>query len=153
MEHIVRSSYAGKFLRAVTGKKILKYPEERDDFQLPACYADSPALEAPLQSRVDTAPDEELMGRRNSSQASEPNPLPKITTRSELERVHTQLDIERLYTAAAQREELKHTPSRPIAPTKSSDGTILVDWYSTDDPENPRNWSSGKKIFVASLIK
>jgi DHA1 family multidrug resistance protein-like MFS transporter len=25
---------------------------------------------------------------------------------------------------------------------------ILVDWYSEDDPENPRNWSSGKRFFV-----
>lgn len=25
---------------------------------------------------------------------------------------------------------------------------ILVDWYGEDDPENPRNWSSGKRAFV-----
>jgi DHA1 family multidrug resistance protein-like MFS transporter len=25
---------------------------------------------------------------------------------------------------------------------------ILVDWYGDDDPENPRNWSSGKRLFV-----
>ena len=26
--------------------------------------------------------------------------------------------------------------------------TRIVDWYSPTDPENPQNWSSGKKIFV-----
>lgn len=25
---------------------------------------------------------------------------------------------------------------------------IVVDWYGDDDPENPRNWSSGKRLFV-----
>ncbi|KAL5388024.1 hypothetical protein PMIN02_007883 [Paraphaeosphaeria minitans] len=34
--------------------------------------------------------------------------------------------------AAIERKE-----SRPIAPMKTADGSILVDWYSTDDPENP----------------
>jgi DHA1 family multidrug resistance protein-like MFS transporter len=27
-----------------------------------------------------------------------------------------------------------------------------VDWYTTDDPANPMNWSTGKKAFVAGQI-
>jgi MFS transporter, DHA1 family, multidrug resistance protein len=30
--------------------------------------------------------------------------------------------------------------------------TILVDWYSDDDKENPQNWSRAKKAFVAFVI-
>lgn len=40
------------------------------------------------------------------------------------------------------------TKSAVIAPTKTLDGTILVDWYTTDDPENPQNWPASKKGFV-----
>jgi DHA1 family multidrug resistance protein-like MFS transporter len=179
MASFLRSSVAGQFLRWVTGKKVLKYREERDDFQLPACYADSTAPKTlsrhePVdrvatqgengeekegaaripssQIRVDTDSYEELLSRRDSLQLPDSNALSKVTTRSELRSVHTQVDLERLYTAATHNEELKNLPSRPIAPTKSSDGTILVSWYTTDDSDNPQNWSSHKKILVAFQI-
>ena len=35
-----------------------------------------------------------------------------------------------------------------IGPTKTSDGTILVDWYTTDDPANPQNWPASRKFAV-----
>lgn len=47
-------------------------------------------------------------------------------------------DVERALDA-------EKTKSLVIMPTKTSDGNILVDWYTTDDKENPQNWSSGKK--------
>lgn len=40
------------------------------------------------------------------------------------------------------------TKSIPIAPTTTTDGNILVTWYTTDDPENPQNWSQIKKSLV-----
>lgn len=40
------------------------------------------------------------------------------------------------------------TKSIVMAPTKTADGTILVDWYTTDDPANPQNWESSKKAWV-----
>ncbi|KAL9012796.1 MAG: hypothetical protein Q9173_002460 [Seirophora scorigena] len=43
-------------------------------------------------------------------------------------------------------------PAKPIVPAITTDGTILVDWYSADDPANPQNWSFGKKCFVAFQI-
>ncbi|KAK9341808.1 hypothetical protein V1522DRAFT_418072 [Lipomyces starkeyi] len=30
--------------------------------------------------------------------------------------------------------------------------SYIVDWYGTDDPENPRNWSDRKKLFVLAEI-
>ncbi|GFF53631.1 caffeine resistance protein 5 [Aspergillus udagawae] len=177
MASFVRSSYAGQFLRWVTGKKILKYPEEKGGFHPPACYADSSPEALFERETVDRAMvqadngeesrgasrrsssqsvgatrSEESLDRRNSLQASESNALSRITTRPELERVYTQVDLERLYTAATHKEELENAPARPIAPTKTSDGTILVDWYTTDDPENPQNWPSRRKSLVALQI-
>jgi DHA1 family multidrug resistance protein-like MFS transporter len=39
-----------------------------------------------------------------------------------------------------------------IAPTKTADGLILAEWYTTTDPANPQNWSRGKKTWTAFLI-
>jgi MFS transporter, DHA1 family, multidrug resistance protein len=47
---------------------------------------------------------------------------------------------------------LQKTKSEPIALQRSKDGYVLVDWYTTDDPENPQNWSNGKKRLVLTQI-
>lgn len=44
------------------------------------------------------------------------------------------------------------TLNMPIVAQKNENGDILVDWYTTDDPANPQNWSSMKKLFVGSQI-
>ncbi|KAG0648233.1 MFS general substrate transporter [Hyphodiscus hymeniophilus] len=48
--------------------------------------------------------------------------------------------------------DLERPASVPIAPARTITGTILVDWYTTDDPANPQNWSTRKKNFVALQI-
>lgn len=74
--------------------------------------------------------------------------LTRVDTRVDLEKVTTRRDLEQAYTTAT----LERGPTRPIIPERLDDGTILVDWYDTDDPENPQNWSSRKKYFVAFQI-
>jgi DHA1 family multidrug resistance protein-like MFS transporter len=74
--------------------------------------------------------------------------LTRVDTRVVLEKIATRRDLEQAYTAAT----LEKGPTMPIIPEKLDDGTILVDWYDTDDPENPQNWSSRKKYFVAFQI-
>ncbi|CEL08482.1 hypothetical protein ASPCAL11632 [Aspergillus calidoustus] len=126
MTDFVRSSFAGQFLRLATGKKILKYPEERDGFHPPTCYADPTAPEALFKrdavsgammkaenaaegegpSRRPSSQDRgstrsaELLERQNTLPMEESGALAKITTRHELQGVRTQEDLERLYTAA-----------------------------------------------------
>ncbi|KIW68985.1 hypothetical protein PV04_04892 [Phialophora macrospora] len=51
-----------------------------------------------------------------------------------------------------QEEAIERKQSSIIAPQRTSDGIILVDWYTTDDPANPQNWNSWKKVWVAFLI-
>jgi DHA1 family multidrug resistance protein-like MFS transporter len=36
---------------------------------------------------------------------------------------------------------LERTKTIPIAPKKTNDGVVLVDWYAADDPVNPQNVS------------
>jgi DHA1 family multidrug resistance protein-like MFS transporter len=72
---------------------------------------------------------------------------PTSTIRSHLSRTSTRpysaerFDVEQAIAA-------EKSKSIVLAPTKTSDGTILVDWYTTDDPSNPQNWSMGKKWLV-----
>ncbi|KAL1600841.1 hypothetical protein SLS60_007229 [Paraconiothyrium brasiliense] len=44
--------------------------------------------------------------------------------------------VERLHQD--EQAAIERTESRPIAPTRTADGLTLVDWYSTDDPDNPQ---------------
>lgn len=63
------------------------------------------------------------------------------TARAALERAHTRRDLELAVEEAYAEQSLRREPSRPIQPQIAPDGTILVDWYTTDDPENPQNVS------------
>ncbi|KAJ9661720.1 hypothetical protein H2201_006391 [Coniosporium apollinis] len=74
--------------------------------------------------------------------------LERVATREALEASVTREDLERQFTIAS----VIRGPSKPVEPAKLDDGTILVDWYTTDDPEDPQNWSSGKKAFAAFQI-
>lgn len=74
--------------------------------------------------------------------------LSRVDTRVTMERIHTRRDLEQAYTTAT----LEKGPTVPIIPEKLDDGTILVDWYNTDDPDNPQNWSLAKKNFVTFQI-
>jgi MFS transporter, DHA1 family, multidrug resistance protein len=56
-----------------------------------------------------------------------------------------QLDVERQVTAT-------RTQSNIITPKRTAEGIILIDWYSSDDAENPQNWSATYKSFVTFLI-
>jgi MFS transporter, DHA1 family, multidrug resistance protein len=51
-----------------------------------------------------------------------------------------------------QEEAIERQQSSIIEPQRTSDGIILVDWYTTDDPANPQNWNSWKKVWVAFII-
>lgn len=74
--------------------------------------------------------------------------LSRVDTRVTMERIQTRRELEQAYTTAT----LEKGPTVPVVPEKLDDGTILVDWYDTDDPENPQNWSLAKKNFVTFQI-
>lgn len=44
------------------------------------------------------------------------------------------------------------TDNSKSQPRLTSDGHILVDWYASDDPANPQNWSIGRQNFVCTII-
>lgn len=127
MADLFRETIFGHMVRCVSRNKVFNYPEEDPDFHLPESYHHPDSLLTDQNSpESPQLPD-----------ASHPGSAEKTGEDSDaLDRAHSNVT-------------LSEKTSRPIAPTVSKDGTILVDWYSTDDPANPQNWSSWKKVFVA----
>jgi len=131
MAEIFRETLFGHFVRVISRNHIFQYPEERQGFQLPRSYTQPDAL--PTSSIITQSP-----------------PVRATSLSGDVEKVvkGSPADLESDYNDT-------HSPKEePLAilPTKSKDGTILVDWYTTDNPANPQNWSSMKKAFVALQI-
>ncbi|KAK5277358.1 hypothetical protein LTR40_010485, partial [Exophiala xenobiotica] len=170
MSALLRDAPVGQVIRWATGSKYFRYAEEEPNFQCPQSYQKepksitsgsttpaviSPAAEKELEilpQGQDALTKAETAADRESLTALSDRTISKIMTRPELSQVNTRADLEAAYTNASRQESLKTQPSRPIQPAVTSDGTILVDWYTTDDPENPQNWSRGKKGLVVLQI-
>ena len=105
----------------------------------------------------------------DSSRCPEKDPEPEapesLTTSSTEQQPRADADLERLQLVITSSSvqttpftnellqierqlDIQCTKSIPVTPQKTADGTVLIDWYTTDDPENPQNWSSFKKAFI-----
>ncbi|KAF1816004.1 benomyl/methotrexate resistance protein [Eremomyces bilateralis CBS 781.70] len=179
MSDLIRDAPIGQIIRYLTKNKVLQYPEERADFELPESYADANTKftpkspiepvsslynEKPLQPEASPASEEveppidldlEKLdtalihdGEHSAHLSRIQSSLTRVTTRGAFSRSHTRAELEHQITIAT----MERGPTRQIVPERTSDGAILVDWYTTDDPDNPQNWSLKKKLFVAGLI-
>ncbi|KKA23376.1 Synaptic vesicle transporter SVOP-like transporter [Rasamsonia emersonii CBS 393.64] len=52
----------------------------------------------------------------------------------------------------AKRRSSSSLASKDVSAAKDSNFAALVDWYGPNDPENPRNWSARRKIWVTALV-
>ena len=168
MVDILREAPFGQIVRLLTRNKYFLYPEEQPDFRCPNSYQDDGTpkfdnikkLESGTEENtgkdIDTVDDLQLQRtltdtEKASRSSADDSDLEQQTTLG-LQRTQTlpftdqRLEVER-------RLAIEKTKSRPIVPTKTADGTILVDWYNTNDPANPQNWSQKKKAFVALQIE
>ncbi|KAK8199622.1 major facilitator superfamily domain-containing protein [Phyllosticta capitalensis] len=174
MSDLIRDAPIGQIIRYFSGNRLLQYPEERPDYQLPPSYSSRRVSLPEDQSHTkeaESAPqspnlDKEQEDKESSDTEEEESDTEKFASdqsirtgvpslkksTSGIEKVDTrtapQTDLERQVTTAT----LKKSVSQPIKPKKLDDGTVLVDWYDTDDPANPQNWTFGKKSFAAFQI-
>ncbi|KAL9607140.1 MAG: hypothetical protein Q9167_007917 [Letrouitia subvulpina] len=163
MSDLIRDAPLGQVIRLITGNRVLLYPEEQPGFELPASY------NAILNTAIpEKAPESEPPSRSDSDQTPPKESLERTKTRETIKSIHSGADIEAALTRTKSRQDtqawtedrlevekelsLERTKSMPIAPTKTTDGNVLVDWYTTDDPSNPQNWSNKKRGFVALQI-
>lgn len=109
------------------------------------------------ENTVDDKQDEDEKDEDNNEDSA-PYHLASIITVQDHHGIHSELHsvFTRTSTRPYTRERFdieqqlaaEKTKSIMIAPTKTSDGTILVDWYTTDDPANPQNWPASRKFAI-----
>jgi DHA1 family multidrug resistance protein-like MFS transporter len=172
MHSLIRDSAFGVLVRWITKRKLLKYPDEKAEFHYRDLYMnDGPREPAPPPtSRVANHSQEDLRrdeqsppvapaSEETSSLSTEEESvldldcqtLSKIVSRPRMSHVESYASLEKAYTDAALQANARAQHST-IQPKKLENGTVLVDWYTTDDAENPQNWSSRKKLFVVLQI-
>ncbi|KAL9596636.1 MAG: hypothetical protein Q9219_005673 [cf. Caloplaca sp. 3 TL-2023] len=167
MADLLREAPIGQIIRYVTGNRLFRYPEEEPGFQIPEVY--STAMNSQLTLTNKEKPSRPSTAHKLDEEAPRlPSVLPGNETEETLRSANSRDDVETALSRTRSREStrqwtearleidqelsLERTKSVPVAPTKTADGHILVDWYSTDDPANPQNWSRGKRAFVATQI-
>jgi DHA1 family multidrug resistance protein-like MFS transporter len=175
MSALIRDAPAGQLIRYFTKNRFLQYPEERPDFQVPIAYThhtrpipkrlstsssaapepEGPAIEeivsATVLEQVDTSSDDEVDLEKIQTARTQHtirSQISRVGTRSALQKSISRADLEQQFSLAT----IERGPSRPIEPEKLDDGTVLVDWYNTDDEGNPQNFSFWKKVAVLAQI-
>jgi DHA1 family multidrug resistance protein-like MFS transporter len=138
MRHILRDSAAGQLIRFVTSNTVLLYPEEEPDFELPKSYANLKIADEPVNVDV-----EHYRGSSNESsvlvQEAPSLRVGSVQSKQGLEQDvelgDLSLPTEANSTLPSLVPTLSQTPkststSRVIRPVRTSDGNILVDWYT-----------------------
>lgn len=176
MSALIRDAPFGQIVRYITNNRVFQYPEEQSDFQIPASYTarpDAKRLNSSTSSIPSTEPEtsaveevvypdpktvlEKIDTHKEDDDTNDLEKLQTIrtehTARTQISRVGTRAalsmsisraDLEQQFSQAS----VERGPSRPIAPETQDDGIILVDWYTTDDAENPQNWLFSRKLVV-----
>lgn len=144
MLDLMRETPIGQAIRLLSNKRLLRYPEEMPDFKLPVEYL------ALLEGRETTIKKEQDTGER-ASDDSDGYGMEMLAAVRTVASMRTAKYTEE-QMRAERTLEMARTISIPITPEKTADGVVLVDWYTTDDPENPQNWSSLKRNFIVFVL-
>lgn len=133
MKELLRDSIFGKCVRFVTRQRYFQYPEESDS-SIWKQYIDpeksgNQALRTsslPTQSGTDRGESDDE--RKNSTDPEKPR---------------DGSDSESPAPAGGNQDNAAAENGRDLQ---------MVDWYGPDDPDNPQNWSMGKKFFVTFTL-
>lgn len=167
MTDILREAPLGQLIRFLSRNTLLQYPEELTGFKYPEICDAALSLPKIQQEGATTTTTTKNKRTRSPNRAIAPpgsleieeNIVQQRLRDHDLEDMLLSRPKSRLETAPYSEERLEieaelaleRTQTTSIIPRKSSDGSILVDWYTTDDAANPQNWSN-KKRFLVSLI-
>ncbi|KAK4959080.1 hypothetical protein LTR10_003879 [Elasticomyces elasticus] len=157
MTDLIREAPLGQLMRFISRNKLFQYPEEQPGFVLPLQYAVRRSSEkgADHGSSADLSVHESDGIEKAESFLGPATPLGKEFDDLGMTRTkskHYSLPYSSDRVDAEKQLDLERTQTLPIIPQVTIDGIILVDWYTTDDPANPHNWSSRKRGFVTFLI-
>ena len=170
---LFRETAIGQIIRHATKNRYLKYPEELPDFVVPEHYCSNTMNKE--RTRASTANLDHGLAlnqlpedRASTDQEESEDPLKDLEKQETFNEEHDRQDshamiLKRTKSRAdtlpfteerfqvERTESLARAASATVTPVVTAKGEILVDWYTTDDPSNPQNWSSNKK-YLTSLI-
>lgn len=142
MTELIRDTAFGHIVRFVSKGKYLQYAEERDP-SLWQKFIDE-KKSGYLAHHGDTEPPEDGQSVHGLGgvRTREGEDIPEQRQRSSSNSSGTLAENEPTYN---------HASGVAVDPEKGKD-VHLVSWFGDDDPENPINWSQGKKFFVTFEI-
>ncbi|KAK2676011.1 MFS transporter superfamily [Fusarium oxysporum f. sp. vasinfectum] len=147
MSDLIRDAPLGQLIRFVTRNKYLQYPEEKPDFKLPESWV--AVINNPDAIIEESSPHDNtvLTGTALASSASS---TPMRLHRSRSPQETQAYTVDRL--EADEEHDVEKVKSIPVVPKRTKDGSILVDWYFSDDNENPHNWTNNRRLGVSLII-
>jgi DHA1 family multidrug resistance protein-like MFS transporter len=140
MSQFIRDTSFGRFARLITRNRVLRFPEEQDDFQLQDSYVK--LLEAAeLRSKDEPLSITSQSERNNDTYSNRPSDfaLPDDEGPAKVDE-------------KTQQDDMKTQQDDMFEPKMLEDGTIVVNWYGPDDPANPQNWTTGQKLVPTLII-
>ncbi|KAI6912580.1 MFS general substrate transporter [Hortaea werneckii] len=168
---LFRDSTLGQIIRAVTQNRYLLYPDERSDFAVPykselpkdnICVNNresgleeggSPNEAEKLSANGDAA----ATGNESNGYISQKKGVPicpKLEKGCNCQYPSTPYTTAECYGAKTPQRSNSRSRVRidPEDGLRKGKDVILVGWYHDNDPENPQNWSVGKKAMVTSVL-
>ena len=138
---IIRDAFLGHALRIVSRGRLLRYPEERDP-KLAGRYYHLEKTSNLARYGQTTVPEDASPKREKEDQSpsDEEHQRPLQESNRSVDSGDT-----------AVHRTVSNVAGTPVDPERGRDMTV-IDWDGPNDPENPRNWSLGKKFFVTFLI-
>lgn len=112
----------GQVLYNASGRRIFTYPEEKDGFELPEKYKQQ--KDKPSRFGEEQEQQEGQGGGRGERRESDETVVGSRSRSNEEQ-------------SKGKDGEKKDGEGKKDG---EKDDTIMVDWYSEDDPENPQNW-------------
>ncbi|KIW99824.1 uncharacterized protein Z518_10752 [Rhinocladiella mackenziei CBS 650.93] len=160
MLELFRDTVAGQLLRLITNRCILQYPEERDPLIWQKYLKREKSAVHSVTAPPSAAEKEELSTRPIDPGVLQSNPLSaedkeELNTRSPSDSSSTSIasrPSKTLSTTVENDNPLVRTLSGQRVNLEKGRGADMVDWYGPDDPENPRNWGTFRKIWVTFEI-
>ncbi|KAK2608946.1 hypothetical protein QQS21_002522 [Conoideocrella luteorostrata] len=126
MFDIFRDAPVGQLIRWISRNRYLQYPDERPGFQLPRTWNQKQISDLDLGLSFIEQSSEDLGGDIGLREFGS--------------------------TSAILPDEGHQTGFRPSMQDAKHDDTIIVDWYSDHDSENPQNWTHRKKVGITLII-
>ncbi|KAJ8091808.1 hypothetical protein PM082_021044 [Marasmius tenuissimus] len=153
MKDTVRDSFLGQAINSLSGGRLLSYADQRPGYKVPTRYLRSASL-SPQATHIPSTEEEKKPNKAKGAKGG---------SQAVVEVTEVDPDAEPIDTAYP-------PPPSPPARASGSSGSelelgadnlrgaesgvnaFLVGWEGPDDPDNPKNWSSFKKGFVAFCI-